>query len=766
MTERTGHNPNPADPEELRQIVSQQGNFLELLYSTISRITTVQEDLLTRVKSNTQSFTKLTELYANPAPGLTSSGNTAASATCPCAAPENIRLQPEPFFGDVEACGGFLLQCLLICQQAPRFYQTDHSKITLIINSLRSKALQWAQAFLSANPLSHLSYERFLGEFRLVFDQPHKQDEATRRLLALKQRNRPVSDHVIDFRILAVEAGWPDLALKGVFYQSLNEQIKDHLCSQPEARSFEELVSAALRSDIRIRERQKERSPYAKFPVPSKTMDEPMQIGHSKLSEEERRKRREAGACFYCGAKSHLVSGCPVRLNAQVPSLDDRPRGELSTTDSGKEFMYLPVKLCLDRQVHDLRALVDSGAEQSLIDFRVVNHLSIPTEPLETPIEASGLGGQHLSRITHRTKPILLVTSGNHRESVQFYITQSAHTPIVLGFTWLRLHNPQFNWTQGSVTQWSPYCLANCLLSAVPRVSPIDTESPVSVDLASIPSCYHDLKAVFSKSNASALPPHRPYDCAITLLPGAPLPKGRLFNLSGPERSAMEQYIQEALSLGHIRPSSSPVGAGFFFVAKKDKTLRPCIDYRKLNQITVKDKYSLPLISSVFDSVQQARIFTKLDLRNAYHLVRIKEGDEWKTAFKTPLGYCWSCYVKSMTKSVSLYSPSGIQYHEWSLESVPSRTPHLSSPAVPPRASACSSISSVACICLRRNPPVTPPTSVSCQEPPSVLLTLCFLIFILNLLPATLAPPCFFWVPASGFEKCSVAMTIELLPLP
>uniref|UniRef100_A0A3B3IPI7 Gypsy retrotransposon integrase-like protein 1 n=1 Tax=Oryzias latipes TaxID=8090 RepID=A0A3B3IPI7_ORYLA len=321
------------------------------------------------------------------------------------------------------------------------------------------------------------------------------------------------------------------------------------------------------------------------------------------------------------------------------PSLDDRPRGELSATDSGKEFMYLPVKLCLDRQVHELRALVDSGAEQSLIDFRVVNHLSIPTEPLENPIEASGLGGQHLSRITHRTKPILLVTSGNHRESVQFYITQSAHTPIVLGFTWLRLHNPQFNWAQGSVTQWSPYCLANCLLSAVPRVPPTDTESPASVDLVSIPSCYHDLKAVFSKSKASALPPHRPYDCAITLLPGAPLPKGRLFNLSGPERSAMEQYIQEALSLGHIRPSSSPVGAGFFFVAKKDKTLRPCIDYRELNQITVKDKYSLPLITSVFDSLQQARIFTKLDLRNAYHLVRIKEGDEWKTAFKTPLGH-------------------------------------------------------------------------------------------------------------------------------
>lgn len=87
----------------------------------------------------------------------------------------------------------------------------------------------------------------------------------------------------------------------------------------------------------------------------------------------------------------------------------------------------------------------------------------------------------------------------------------------------------------------------------------------------------------------------------------------------------MQSYIQEVLSPGHICPSSSPVGAGFFFV-KKDKTLPPCIDYRKLNQITVTNKYSLPLISLVFDSIQEAQIFSKLDLRNAYHLVRMKEG--------------------------------------------------------------------------------------------------------------------------------------------
>ncbi|KAI3364918.1 hypothetical protein L3Q82_001097 [Scortum barcoo] len=106
-----------------------------------------------------------------------------------------------------------------------------------------------------------------------------------------------------------------------------------------------------------------------------------------------------------------------------------------------------------------------------------------------------------------------------------------------------------------------------------------------SVDFRSIlaaASVYHDLApAFFSKAKATSFPPPsqalRP-DCPIDLLPGASLPTSRLYNLSRPEREAMEKYISESLAAGLIRPSSSPLGAGFFFVEKKDKTLRPCID--------------------------------------------------------------------------------------------------------------------------------------------------------------------------------------------
>ncbi|XP_078787100.1 uncharacterized protein LOC144983742 isoform X2 [Oryzias latipes] len=276
MTERTGHTPDPADPEGLRYAVKQQGIALGRQADALSQVASAQQELFQRLDGLTQSLMDLTGQMAPPAAPLSASGVAAVSASVPT--PENFRLQPEPFHGDVEACGGFLLQCRLLFQQAPRYYNSDLSKITLIINSLRYKALQWAQAFLTTNPVTHLSYEHFIEEFKLVFDQPRKQEEAARKLLALRQRNRSVSDHVIDFRILAVEAGWTDPVLRGVFYQSLSETIKDHLCSQPETHSFEELVTAALRSDTRLRERQHERpsptrrtstTPMQDFPVPS-----------------------------------------------------------------------------------------------------------------------------------------------------------------------------------------------------------------------------------------------------------------------------------------------------------------------------------------------------------------------------------------------------------------------------------------------------------------------------------------------------------------
>ena len=299
---------------------------------------------------------------------------------------------------------------------------------------------------------------------------------------------------------------------------------------------------------------------------------------------------------------------------------------------------YLPVLLFYGEQSHTLQALIDSGSDKNLICSATARRHGIPLLDLDLPLTVQTLDGSLLNPITKRTSPVLLRISGNHSEVITFYVMENPHVPIVLGFPWLSLHNPHINWSDNTILGWSPFCLSSCLKSALMPISlsPATEEFP---DLSKVPQEYMDLKPVFSKSHAVSLPPHRPYDCAIELLPGTSPPKGRLYSLSPSEREAMNRYISDSLAAGIIRPSSSPAGAGFFFVGKKDGSLRPCIDYRGLNDITIKNRYPLPLMSTAFELLQGAQFFTKLDLRNAYHLVRIREGDEWKTAFNTPTGH-------------------------------------------------------------------------------------------------------------------------------
>uniref|UniRef100_A0A8C1TX85 ribonuclease H n=1 Tax=Cyprinus carpio TaxID=7962 RepID=A0A8C1TX85_CYPCA len=305
---------------------------------------------------------------------------------------------------------------------------------------------------------------------------------------------------------------------------------------------------------------------------------------------------------------------------------------------SSPSSTLLPVRLRWQTLTHCTNALLDSGAEGNFMDFKLAVQLQIPITPLSHQITINALNGQELPRITHSTESITLITSGNHTETLSFLLMDSPLAPVVLGHPSLFEHNPRVDWCTNTISTWSNHCHESCLVSACPSVSGSVFQIKAA-DLSNVPAEYLDLKEVFSKSRAASLPPHRSYDCAIDLLPGKTPPKGKLYSLSVPEREAMQKYISDSLASGFIQPSSSPAGAGFFFIGKKDGSLRPCIDYRELNNVTVKNSYPLPLMSSAFERLQGASIFTKLDLRNAYHLVRIRKGDEWKTAFNTPRGH-------------------------------------------------------------------------------------------------------------------------------
>jgi len=105
------------------------------------------------------------------------------------------------------------------------------------------------------------------------------------------------------------------------------------------------------------------------------------------------------------------------------------------------------------------------------------------------------------------------------------------------------------------------------------------------------------------------------------------------------ELKELKEQLQELLDRGFIRPSVSSWGEPVLFVKKKDGTMWLCIDYWKLNRVTIKNKYLLPRIDDLFDQVKEAKVFSKIDLRSGYHQLKVKEEDVQKTAFRTRYGH-------------------------------------------------------------------------------------------------------------------------------
>jgi len=287
--------------------------------------------------------------------------------------------------------------------------------------------------------------------------------------------------------------------------------------------------------------------------------------------------------------------------------------------------------------------------------------------------------------ITHLTQVTMNIN--NHKEEVLMFITKLGHYPIVLGLPWMRRHDISISFSKNTITFDSDFCLTHCRPKNAVTIQGISIHPPEKLSIALIagstftrtlrrkkgsiaafkmtlyeidralkqyekaeplteddkikelvPEDYHKFLPLFKKVVAEVLPPHRSYDHKIPLEEGFTPPFGPLYSLSKPELQALRQWIDENLSKGFIRASSSPAGAPVLFVKKKDGSLRLCVDYRGLNEGTIKNRYPLPLIRETLMQLSKARYYTTLDVRGAYNLLRIAEGEEWKTAFRTRYG--------------------------------------------------------------------------------------------------------------------------------
>jgi transposase InsO family protein len=156
--------------------------------------------------------------------------------------------------------------------------------------------------------------------------------------------------------------------------------------------------------------------------------------------------------------------------------------------------------------------------------------------------------------------------------------------------------------------------------------------------MKNVPPEYRIYENLFKDRPPTGLPKHTKWDHAIDLIDGTDPTFHKIYNLTPEETEALDDYLDEMLEKGYIQPSTSAAGYPVMFVKKKNGKLRLVVDYRRLNAITKKDRTPLPLIDELRDQLTGKQIFTTLDLKGAYNLIRIKEGDEWKTAFRTKRG--------------------------------------------------------------------------------------------------------------------------------
>ena len=158
------------------------------------------------------------------------------------------------------------------------------------------------------------------------------------------------------------------------------------------------------------------------------------------------------------------------------------------------------------------------------------------------------------------------------------------------------------------------------------------------VNSSELASLLHAFADVFPEELPAGLPPQRHVEHTIPLEPGHKAPAKKLYRMSTYELQELRKQLNELIAKGWIRPSRSPFGAPVLFVAKKDGSLRMCIDFRELNNICVKDHYPLPRTDELLDQLHGAQWFSKLDLRSGYHQVRVANQDIQKTAFMTRYG--------------------------------------------------------------------------------------------------------------------------------
>jgi hypothetical protein len=261
--------------------------------------------------------------------------------------------------------------------------------------------------------------------------------------------------------------------------------------------------------------------------------------------------------------------------------------------------------------------LFDLGASHSFITDQFVAKHNLSMSSMRNPLIVSSPGGEmKTSYICSQVKINIMGVDF----LTNLVVLKSWGINVILGMDWLRSCDGVIQCRKKSVLLTSPQG---------ERIEYVGTPSTNSGTVNSVEGkALEDIRVVSEfpdvfPEDLPGMPPDCDIEFSIELIPGtAPISK-RPYRMDVKDLAELKKQIEELLSKGFIRPSSSPLGAPTLFVDKKDGSRRLCIDYRSLNEVTIKNKYPLPRIEDLFDQMRGAKVFSKIDLRSGYHQLTI-----------------------------------------------------------------------------------------------------------------------------------------------
>ena len=364
-------------------------------------------------------------------------------------------------------------------------------------------------------------------------------------------------------------------------------------------------------------------------------------------------------------ASTEVIDPEDVRLTQEIEYMKQATSSPVSESPDQSPSQSLFVRVRVNGVV--ATAMVDSGATLNVLSARLASQAKISCLNMKNPLNATFVNG---SRVAIMSQAISVpVSASGYNDALDFVVLDTTYD-LILGMPWLVACNPDISWPDHKLSfyknkrtiVWNGVkpdaSISTVLLSSTQfrrairhadqtflcMVQPTNDHTQASSNsshqgpkwLLDLLKEYND---VFPEKLPLDLPPKRSVDHAIETIPGSEPPSRPPYRLPPAQLEVMRRNIDELLKAGLIRPSVSPYGSPVLFVKKKDGSLRMCIDYRALNNITIKNAAPLPRIDDILDQLKGSKYFSIIDLRSAYHQIRLREEDIPKSAFRTRYGH-------------------------------------------------------------------------------------------------------------------------------